>query len=255
MKIANNHFLVTGASSGLGEGVTRHLIHMGAKVTLADINDQKGPTIAEELGPNAFFSKTDISDEDSAQNTIDAAQEKLGPIYGLINCAGIPGAERILGRKGIHKLETFERALRINLLGTFNMIRLTAAAMEKNDAMDTGERGVIVNTASVAAFEGQIGQAAYAASKAGVCAMTLPIARELSAFGIRVMTIAPGIFRTPMMDVLPEEVQASLGASVPFPPRLGEPHEYASLVQQIIENCMLNGEVIRLDGAIRMSGK
>lgn len=255
MHIKSKHFIVTGASSGLGEAVARHLHGLGAKVTIADINETGGSRVAEEMGKDAFFSKTDISDEESVQNTVALALEHHGPIYGLINCAGIPGAERILGRKGVHRLDTFERALRINLLGTFNMIRLSSEAMEKNDPLETGERGVIVNTASVAAFEGQVGQAAYSASKGGVCAMTLPIARELSSFGIRVMTIAPGIFKTPMMDVLPEEVQASLGASVPFPPRLGEPSEYASLVQQIIENCMLNGEVIRLDGAIRMSNK
>ncbi len=255
MKIQGSHFIVTGASSGLGEAVARHLHALGASVTLADINEEKGPAVAASLAERALFIKTDISDEVSVQQCVAQATAVNGPIFGLINCAGIPGAERILGKSGVHRLDTFDRALRVNLLGTFNMIRLVAQAMDTNQPQETGERGVIVNTASVAAFDGQIGQAAYAASKGGVCAMTLPLARELARSGIRVMTIAPGIFKTPMMDVLPEEVQASLGAAVPFPPRLGEPREYASLVQQIIENCMLNGEVIRLDGAIRMAAK
>ena len=254
MDINQRVFIVTGASSGLGEAVARRLADQGASVVLADINEEGGVAVADSL-ENAVFCKTDITDEQSAQNCIDTALQQFGCLNGLVNCAGIPGAERVLGKSGVHRLETFNRALQVNLLGTFNMTRLAASVMSEQDAQDTGERGVIINTASVAAFDGQIGQAAYAASKGGMCAMTLPLARELARFGIRVMTIAPGIFKTPMMDVLPEEVQESLGAAVPFPSRLGEPSEYAQLVQQIIENCMLNGEVIRLDGAIRMAAK
>lgn len=255
MDINQKVFIVTGASSGLGEAVARRLVDQGASVVLADINEERGAVVAESMAGKAVFCKTDITDELSAQNCIDIAVRQFGCLNGLVNCAGIPGAERVLGKNGVHRLETFSRALQVNLLGTFNMIRLAASVMSEQDALETGERGVIINTASVAAFDGQIGQAAYAASKGGMCAMTLPLARELARFGIRVMTIAPGIFKTPMMDVLPEEVQASLGAAVPFPSRLGEPSEYAQLVQQIIENCMLNGEVIRLDGAIRMAAK
>lgn len=255
MQIANKHFVVTGAGSGLGEAVARRLLSQGATVTLADINAEAGAKVAAALGENTLFCATDIADEISVSNCINQGIEAFGPIFGLVNCAGIPGAERVIGRDGPHRLATFERALRVNLLGTFNMIRLAADKMQHNEPQASGERGVIINTASVAAFDGQIGQAAYSASKAGVAAMTLPIARELARFGIRVMTIAPGLFKTPMMAVLPEEVQQSLGAAVPFPPRLGEPDEFASLVQQIIENCMLNGETIRLDGAIRMAAK
>ncbi|MBN0989269.1 3-hydroxyacyl-CoA dehydrogenase [Amphritea pacifica] len=255
MDINQKVFIVTGASSGLGEAVARRLVDQGASVVLADINEERGVAVADSLADKAVFCKTDITDEQSAQNCIDTAVNMFGCLNGLVNCAGIPGAERVLGKNGVHRLETFNRALQVNLLGTFNMVRLAASVMSEQDAQETGERGVIINTASVAAFDGQIGQAAYAASKGGMCAMTLPLARELARFGIRVMTIAPGIFKTPMMDVLPEDVQASLGAAVPFPSRLGEPSEYAQLVQQIIENCMLNGEVIRLDGAIRMAAK
>lgn len=255
MKIRNHHFLVTGASSGIGEAVARHLHSLGAKVTLADINRQGGERVASELEQNAFFCQTDISSEASVQACVDQAVDRYGPISGLVNCAGIPGAERVIGREGPHQLASFERALKVNLLGTFNMIRLCADKMQQNTPEKDNERGIIINTASVAAFDGQIGQAAYSASKGGVVAMTLPIARELAKFGIRVMTIAPGLFKTPMMDVLPEEVQASLGASVPFPQRLGNPKEYAALAQQIIENTMLNGETIRLDGGIRMAAK
>lgn len=255
MDINAKTFVVTGASSGLGEAVAIRLVELGACVVLADINQEGGLAVAETLGAQAVFCLTDITNELSAQRCIDTAVSHFGKLDGLVNCAGIPGAERVLGKQGVHRLDTFNRALQVNLLGTFNMIRLAASTMSEQEPQTTGERGVIVNTASVAAFDGQIGQAAYAASKGGMCAMTLPLARELARFGIRVMTIAPGIFKTPMMDVLPEEVQASLGAAVPFPPRLGEPSEYAQLVQQIIENCMLNGEVIRLDGAIRMSAK
>ncbi|MAZ06105.1 MAG: 3-hydroxyacyl-CoA dehydrogenase [Halomonas sp.] len=255
MKIQDHHFIVTGASSGIGEAVSRRLVALGARVTMADINDDKGHTIAAELGQNTQFCRTDISDEASVQACVDAAEKHFGAISGVVNCAGIPGAERVVGREGPHRLESFQRALNVNLLGTFNMIRLAADKMQHNEPGPDNERGVIINTASVAAFDGQIGQAGYAASKGGIVSMTLPIARELARFGIRVMTIAPGLFKTPMMDVLPEEVQKSLGESVPFPQRLGNPDEYASLAQQIIENTMLNGETIRLDGAIRMAAK
>lgn len=255
MQIQDRHFVVTGSASGIGEAVARRLHRLGAKVSLADVNEQGLQRVAESLGERVQFAVTDISDEASVQASLDQAVATFGEINGVVNCAGIPGAERVVGRDGPHRLATFERALRVNLMGTFNMIRLAADKMQHNEPQSTTERGVIINTASVAAFDGQIGQAAYAASKGGVTAMTLPIARELARFGIRVMTIAPGIFKTPMMDVLPEEVQQSLGAAVPFPPRLGDPDEFAMLAQQIIENCMLNGEVIRLDGAIRMAAK
>ncbi|TGG90609.1 SDR family NAD(P)-dependent oxidoreductase [Natronospirillum operosum] len=244
--------VVTGASSGLGAGTARHLAGLGARVTLADLNEEAGEALAAELGPGARFIRTDITREEDASRCFDAALEQ-GPLTGLINCAGIPGAARVLGRKGVHDLDAFARSVQVNLVGTFNMVRLGAAAMAEHEPDRAGERGVIINTASIAAWDGQIGQAAYAASKGGIVSMTLPLARELAAQGIRVMTIAPGLFRTPMMEVLPEDVQQSLGASVPFPPRLGDPDEFAALVSHIIGNPMLNGEVIRLDGALRMA--
>lgn len=255
MKITQKHFLVTGGGSGLGEAVARHLNALGASVTIADINEATGSAVAASLGDKVQFVKTDIADEQSVQVAVDQAISTFGEIRGLINCAGIPGAERVVGKEGPHRLASFELALRVNLLGTFNMIRLCADKMQHNAEGESGERGVIINTASVAAYDGQIGQVAYAASKGGVVSMTLPIARELARFGIRVMTIAPGLFKTPMMATLSQEIQDSLGAAVPFPTRLGEPYEYALLVQQIIENTMLNGEVIRLDGAIRLTAK
>jgi NAD(P)-dependent dehydrogenase (short-subunit alcohol dehydrogenase family) len=253
MKLSDINALVTGASSGLGEAVARHLVAAGARVVLADVNDEAGEQLASELGDNAFFVHTDITDEAQVSSAIAALKERWGALNALINCAGIPGAERVLGRKGIHRLETFQRAIQVNLIGTFNVIRLAADAMQHTSANEGLEQGIIINTASVAAYDGQIGQAAYAASKGGIVSMTLPLARELSAFGIRVMTIAPGLFKTPMMSVLPEEVQQSLGDSVPFPARLGEPEEFAALAAHIIENPMLNGETIRLDGALRMA--
>ncbi|TDO99605.1 MULTISPECIES: 3-hydroxyacyl-CoA dehydrogenase [Marinomonas] len=255
MQVKGNHFVVTGSASGIGEAVARRLHSLGASVSLADVNEEGLKRVAQSLGERVSYAVTDISSEESVQASLDAAENAFGSIYGVVNCAGIPGAERVVGREGPHRFETFERAIRVNLMGTFNMIRLAANKMQENEPLDTTERGVIINTASVAAYDGQIGQAAYAASKGGVVSMTLPIARELARFGIRVMTIAPGIFKTPMMDVLPEEVQQSLGEAVPFPPRLGDPDEFAGLAQHIIENCMLNGEVIRLDGAIRMAAK
>ena len=255
MQIQDKLFLVTGAGSGLGEAVARRLSTMGAKVCIADINEAGGQRVATDLGDSALFCKTDVVDEASVESCIAAATEKFGALSGVVHCAGVGGAKRVVSRDGPHDLASFQRIVNINLIGTFNITRLAANAMQSNEPGDSGERGVIVNTASVAAFDGQIGQAAYSASKAGVAAMTLPIARELAKLGIRIMTVAPGLFRTPLMDELPEEVQAALGASVPFPSRLGNPDEFAMLAQQIIENQMLNGEVIRLDGAIRMAAK
>lgn len=255
MHIQDKHFVITGAASGIGEAVARRLHGLGAKVTLADVNEKGLERVQAELGDRALACVTDIVSEESAQHSVNKAVETFGAISGLINCAGIPDAERVVGREGPHRLASFQHAISVNLVGTFNMIRLVADQMQNNEQEANLERGVIINTASAAAFDGQIGQAGYAASKGGVVAMTLPIARELARFGIRVMTIAPGLFKTPMMDVLPEEVQKSLGESVPFPPRLGDPDEFAALAQHIIENSMLNGEVIRLDGAIRMAAK
>ncbi|ETI58748.1 3-hydroxyacyl-CoA dehydrogenase [Marinomonas profundimaris] len=255
MQIQDKHFIVTGAASGIGEAVARRLHGLGAKVTLADVNEKGLERVQAELGDRALACVTDIVSEESAQHSVNKAVETFGAISGLINCAGIPGAERVVGREGPHRLASFQRAISVNLVGTFNMLRLVADQMQNNEQEANLERGVIINTASAAAFDGQIGQAGYSASKGGVVAMTLPIARELARFGIRVMTIAPGLFKTPMMDVLPEEVQKSLGESVPFPPRLGDPDEFAALAQHIMENSMLNGEVIRLDGAIRMAAK
>lgn len=255
MEIAAHTFLVTGGGSGLGAATVRRLSAAGANTVIVDVNRAQGEALAAEIGAHAGFAAADVMDEAQVRTAIAAAVERFGALHGAINCAGIAIAERVLGKSGPHKLDSFERTIRINLVGTFNVIRLAAQAMEKNQPGADGERGVIVNTASVAAFEGQVGQAAYSASKAGIVGMTLPIARELAKFGIRVMTIAPGIFETPMMAGMSEEVRASLGAQVPFPPRLGRPEEYAALVAHIIENPMLNGEVIRLDGALRMAAK
>jgi NAD(P)-dependent dehydrogenase (short-subunit alcohol dehydrogenase family) len=255
MQIADKLFLVTGAGSGLGEAVARRLSAMGGNVCIADINEDGGNRVAADLGDSAIFCKTDVSDEASVNECIEAATAQFGALSGVVHCAGVGGAKRLVGRDGPHDLASFQRIVNINLIGTFNIARLTANVMQNNEPGESGERGVIVNTASVAAFDGQIGQAAYSASKAGVAAMTLPLARELAKLGIRIMTVAPGLFRTPLMDELPEEVQTALGASVPFPSRLGHPDEFAMLAQQIIENQMLNGEVIRLDGAIRMAAK
>lgn len=253
MLIPGKVFVVTGASSGLGAAVARMLVEAGARVAIADVNPEAGARIANELGPSACFVRTDVTSEADGRAAVDAALETFGHLHGLVNCAGIAPGEKILGRDGPHRLETFARAVGINLIGTFNMIRLAAAAIRNEAPDDEGERGVIINTASVAAFDGQVGQAAYAASKGGVVGMTLPIARELARYGIRVVSIAPGIFETPMMAGMPAEVQEALGKSVPFPPRLGRPAEFAALVRHICENAMLNGEVIRLDGALRMA--
>lgn len=255
MLIRDKVFLVTGGGSGLGAAVACALVADGASVVIADINSNAGSAIASELGAKARFVPTDVTSEPEGEAAVAVAVENFGHLHGLVNCAGIAPGEKVLGRDGPHRLESFTRAIGINLVGTFNMIRLAAAAIAKEVPDDGGARGVIINTASVAAFDGQIGQAAYSASKGGVVAMTLPIARELARFGIRVVSIAPGIFETPMMAGMPQEVQDSLGKSVPFPPRLGRPAEYAALVRHICENDMLNGEVIRLDGALRMGAR
>jgi NAD(P)-dependent dehydrogenase (short-subunit alcohol dehydrogenase family) len=252
MHIANNAFLVAGGGSGLGAATARMLAEAGGKVVVADLNDAAGWS---KGGANVRYIKTDVTDEAQTQAAVDLCVSAFGAIHGAINCAGVAPGERVVGKTGPHALASFERAVRINLVGTFNVIRLAAAKMSTQAALPSGERGVIVNTSSVASTDGQIGQAAYAASKAGVSGMTLPVARELARFGIRVMTIAPGIFDTPMLQGMGEEVRASLGAQVPFPPRLGRPEEYAAMVRHIIENELLNGEVIRLDGAIRMTAK
>jgi NAD(P)-dependent dehydrogenase (short-subunit alcohol dehydrogenase family) len=252
MDIRDNVFLITGGASGLGAGTARALTQQGGRVVLADLNVAAGEALAAELG--GVFVKCDVSREEDGQAAVAAAQA-LGTLRGLINCAGIAPASKTVGRDGPHALDLFSKTVTVNLIGTFNMIRLAAAAMAANAPAANGERGVIINTASVAAYDGQIGQAAYAASKGGIVALTLPVARDLSRNAIRVMTIAPGIFETPMLLGMPQEVQDALGAMVPFPSRLGRPAEYAMLVEQILANPMLNGEVIRLDGAIRMQPK
>ncbi|MEE2977457.1 MAG: 3-hydroxyacyl-CoA dehydrogenase [Pseudomonadota bacterium] len=252
MEIRDQVFIVTGGASGLGAGTARTLAEAGGKVVIADLNEAAGTALAQELGGR--FVRCDVTSEADGQAAVEAATS-LGTLRGLVNCAGIATASRTVGKTGPHPLDQFARVININLIGTFNMIRLAATAMASNAPDAGGERGVIINTASVAAFDGQIGQAAYAASKGGVVAMTLAIARDLSRDGIRVMTIAPGIFETPMLLGMPAEVQDALGKMVPFPPRLGKPSEYAQLARAIVENPMLNGETIRLDGAIRMQPK
>lgn len=249
MQINNHVFIVTGGASGLGAGAARHLAALGGKLLIADLQVAKGESLAREI--DGRFVCCDVSQESDAQAVVNEAKN-FGKLVGLINCAGIAPAEKTLGKNGPHSLTKFSQAIAINLIGTFNMIRLCAEVMATNDPETTGERGVLISTASVAAFEGQMGQAAYSASKGGIVGMTLPIARDLARLGIRNMAIAPGIFATPMLLGMPQEVQDTLAASVPFPPRLGRPEDYAKLVQHIIENDMLNGEVIRLDGAIRM---
>ena len=244
MRIEENTFLVAGGGSGLGEATTHMLAASGARVVVADL--------IGEPPEGGRFIETDVTDEDSVRAAVGETLE-LGELRGAINCAGVASAEKVLGREGPHSLDSFAQVVQVNLVGTFNVVRLVAEAMVSNEPTESGERGVIVNTASVAAFDGQIGQVAYAASKGGVVAMTLPVARELAKSGIRVMTIAPGIFDTPMMAGLPEDARESLGKQVPFPSRLGKPEEYAALVKHIVENVMLNGEIIRLDGAIRMA--
>lgn len=253
VKIEGRGFLVTGGASGLGEATVDALAERGARLLIADVSEEAGSAVAARLGDNGVFVKTDVTSEESVQSAISAACDAFGALHGVVNCAGIAISERAVGRDAPHSLEAFARVVTVNLIGTFNVIRLAAAVMAGNDPDEDGERGVIVNTSSVAAFDGQIGQPAYAASKGGVAAMTLPLAREFARAGIRVVAIAPGLFDTPMLAGLPEEARASLAAQVPFPARLGRPTEYGRLVRDIVENSMLNGEVIRLDGAIRFA--
>ena len=255
MEIAGKAFFVTGGASGLGAATARRLARAGGKVAICDVNAEQGSRFAGEIGPAALFVAADVTDEGELERAIATARAQFGALHGAVSCAGIAPGERVIGRNGPHGLGSFRRAIEINLVGTFNVLRLAAQAMTGNPPDREGERGIIVNTASVAAFEGQIGQVAYSASKAGVVGLTLPAARELARFGIRVMTIAPGIFETPMVDAFTQELQRSLAAQIPFPPRLGRPDEYAALVEHIITNTMLNGEVIRLDGAVRMAPK
>ena len=252
MDIANKVFIVTGGASGLGEGTARMLAANGAKVLVADLQADRGLQVATDIGGQ--FVKCDVSQEADGQAVV-AAAVALGKLMGLVNCAGIAPAVKTVGKDGAHPLAVYTKTITVNLIGSFNMIRLAAEAMAKNTPEATGERGVLISTASVAAYDGQIGQAAYAASKGGIVGMTLPIARDLARNGIRNMTIAPGIFGTPMLFGMPKEVQDALAAGVPFPSRLGTPDDYAKLVKHIIENDMLNGEVIRLDGAIRLAPK
>ncbi|HOV18407.1 3-hydroxyacyl-CoA dehydrogenase [Ottowia sp.] len=252
MQIKGNVFIVTGGASGLGEGTARMLAGAGGRVVIADMQADKGEAVARDIG--GVFVKCDVSSEADGQAAV-AKATSLGKLAGLVNCAGIAPAEKTVGKSGPHKLDVYTRTIMVNLVGSFNMIRLAADAMSKNEPEATGERGVLISTASIAAYDGQIGQAAYAASKGGVVGMTLPIARDLAKSGIRNMTIAPGIFGTPMLFGMPKEVQDALAAGVPFPSRLGTPEDYAKLVRHILENDMLNGEVIRLDGAIRLAPK
>lgn len=255
MNVTNTKAVVTGGVSGLGLAVARHFVAAGGRVTLLDINDEGGAAAESELGDAAHYLATDVTDEAAVQTAVGAAVEHMGGVNVAVNCAGVIGAGRVLGREGPMPLDFFAKVIQINLVGSFNVSKAAALAMEANAPNADGERGVIVNTASVAAFEGQIGQAAYSASKGGIVGMTLPMAREFTRIGVRVMAIAPGIFWTPMVDGMPEEVQQSLAASIPFPSRLGKPEEFAELAAHIVENGYLNGETIRLDGAVRMQPK
>ncbi|HUY35621.1 MAG TPA: SDR family NAD(P)-dependent oxidoreductase [Pirellulales bacterium] len=255
MRITGRTFLVTGGSSGLGAACARRLTAQGGAVVIADLNRPLGEALSAELGALARFIETNVTDEASVERALDAAADGAGGLAGVVQCAGIVAGSRVIGRDGPHPLELFSKVIQVNLVGTFNVLRLAAARISVSEPDTEGERGVIVNTSSISAFEGQVGQAAYSASKAGVAGMTLPIARELAALGIRVVTIAPGIFDTPLMAGLPESVRESLGRQVPFPPRLGRPDEFAALVQHAIENRMLNGTVLRIDGALRMAAK
>lgn len=254
MDINGKTFIVTGGASGLGAATVRRIVDNGGQAIIADLNDVAGQALAAELGAATGFLHCDVTRAADAQAAVDMALQR-GELHGVINCAGIAVGEKVIGKDGPHSLERFARTLQINVVGSFNLIRLAAQAMQTQSPNADGERGVMINTASIAAYDGQIGQAAYAASKGAVIGMTLPIARELARYGIRVVTIAPGLFETPMMAGLPADVQESLGRSVPFPPRLGRAAEYAALVVHIIENAMLNGETIRLDGALRMAPK
>ena len=256
MQLSDTRAVITGGVSGLGLAVARHLVGHGGKVALFDVNDDKGATAVAELGEaHARYFKTDVTSEDGVTANVEAARDFLGGLNAVINCAGILGAGRVLGREAPMPLSNFQSTVMVNLVGSFNVAKAAAALMQHNAPGDDGERGIIVNTASVAAFEGQIGQAAYSASKGGVVGMTLPMARELARFGIRVMTVAPGVFWTPMVDGMPDSVRESLTASIPFPSRLGQPEEFADLVAYILGNTYLNGETIRLDGATRLAPK
>ncbi|SIS89644.1 3-hydroxyacyl-CoA dehydrogenase [Alicyclobacillus vulcanalis] len=249
MKFEGSTFIVTGGGSGLGEATARAFAEAGAQVILFDIQEERGERVAQEIGGRFF--RVDVTREDDVRQAVDEAS-RHGVLRGVVNCAGIAPAEKVLSKRGVHSLETFTRVIQVNLVGTFNVMRLVAARVAEAPPLEDGERGVIINTASIAAYEGQIGQAAYSASKGGVVGLTLPAARELAAYGIRVVAIAPGIFETPLLMALPEAARQSLGQQVPFPQRLGRPSEYAQLARHIVENPMLNGEVIRLDGALRM---
>lgn len=253
MQLAGSVAVITGGASGLGAATARLFVSAGARVALLDLNAEAGNALAAEFGSQGLFAKTDVTNSEDVQQALTQTQETFGGLSIVVNCAGIATAERVLSRQGPLPLERFARVIQINVIGTFNVLRLAAAMMLQNTPNDDGERGVIINTASVAAFDGQIGQPAYAASKAAVAGMTLPIAREFASHGIRVMAIAPGVFETPMVAGLPEPAQQALAASIPFPRRLGRPDEYAALAQHIVENAMLNGETIRLDGALRMA--
>ncbi|SDP71114.1 3-hydroxyacyl-CoA dehydrogenase [Halobacillus sp. SY10] len=246
---------VTGGASGLGEATVRKIVRNGGRVVIVDQNEEKGAALAEELGSSALFVKTDVTSADEIERMLQTTVETFGQVNTVINCAGIVTGEKVVGRNGPHRLESFSKIIEVNLIGTFNVIRLAAEKMQENEPNEYGERGIIINTASIAAYEGQIGQAAYSASKGGVAAMTMPISRELARHGIRVMAIAPGLFETPMFEQLPEEARDALGKATPFPSRLGKPYEYAKLALSILDNPMLNGEVIRLDGAIRLQPK
>jgi NAD(P)-dependent dehydrogenase (short-subunit alcohol dehydrogenase family) len=252
MQLSASQAVISGGASGLGLAVARRLLAAGGKATLLDVNEAQGAAAAAALGQNAAFIATDVTDEAAVDEAIERARERMGGLNAAVNCAGIATPARMLGRQGVMPGAFFKKMIEINLLGTVLIAKAAAAVMQQNSPNEAGERGVIVMTASVAAFDGQIGQVAYAASKGGIVAMTLPMARELASSGIRVMTVAPGLFATPMMKGMPQEAQDSLGKQTPFPPRLGEPDEFAALVAQILENVMLNGETIRLDGAIRM---
>jgi NAD(P)-dependent dehydrogenase (short-subunit alcohol dehydrogenase family) len=255
MQISGNTFIVTGGASGLGRATAEAVLNAGGNVVLLDVNATTGKAAEEALGAASRFAEADVTSEAQVQAALDLAVSAFGGLHGVVNAAGVGPAAKVLGRNGPHPLALFENTLRINVVGTFNVIRLAAAVISQNPPAASGERGVIVNTASIAAYDGQIGQPAYAASKGGIVAMTLPIAREFAQLGIRVVTVAPGIFDTPLLAGLPEPARVSLGQQVPFPSRLGRPAEYGALVRHIIENEMLNGEVIRLDGALRMAPK
>jgi NAD(P)-dependent dehydrogenase (short-subunit alcohol dehydrogenase family) len=253
MQITDKAFIVTGGASGLGRAVVETLVEAGGRAVILDVNTDTGKAAEQALGDRVRFAQADVTNEEQVKAAVDLAVGSFGGLHGVINAAGIGPAAKVLGKNGPHPLELFEKTIRVNLVGTFNVIRLAAAVLSQNAPLTSGERGVIINTASIAAFDGQIGQPAYAASKGGIVGMTLPIAREFASLGIRVVTIAPGIFDTPLLAALPEAARVSLGQQVPFPSRLGQPREYAALAKHIIENEMLNGEVIRLDGALRMA--